>query len=103
MIDKTLYDVWCSPTNPSIEFDVFEAMRLKLTATFEAGGYDTYEAARIALYVVQGVRHVPHLLKVLDISGTATNAEIIGALAAVVDEAMALEKARRLLLHQKVG
>jgi hypothetical protein len=102
MTDKKLYDVWCSPTDPSIEFDVFEGMRLKLAKTFEANGYDTYEAARIALYVVQGVRHIPHLLKVLDVSSTANNTEIVEALGMVVDEATALEKARRLLLRQKV-
>ncbi|MGI9106375.1 MAG: hypothetical protein ACR2G4_09015 [Pyrinomonadaceae bacterium] len=60
------------------------------------------ETAPLALYVVQGVRHVPRLLKVLDEPNTATNAEIIEALAPLLDEAMALEKARRLLLHQKV-
>lgn len=102
MPDKTLHDVLYSPTDPSIEFDVFEGIRRRLEEAFSASGYDNYEAARIALYVVQGVRHVPRLLKLLDGSEAANNSEIFEALGPVLDEAMILEKARRLLLHQKL-
>ncbi len=88
-----------TPTDPSLEFDTFEYMRSKLTDTFVEGGHAPLEAAKIALYVVQGVRSVPKLLRVFTINKSPTRAEILDALGPVLDEAPALEKAKRLLLH----
>lgn len=88
-----------TPTDPSLEFDTFEYMRDKLTDAFIEGGHAPLEAAKIALYVVQGVRHVPKLLRVFTAEKTPTRDEIVEALGLVLDETPALEKAKRLLLH----
>jgi hypothetical protein len=88
-----------TPTDPSLEFDTFEYMRSKLTDVFVEGGHAPLEAAKIALYVVQGVRNVPKLLRVFTVEKSPTRDEIIDALGPVLDEAPALEKAKQLLLH----
>jgi hypothetical protein len=88
-----------TPTDPSLEFDTFEYMRSRLAEAFVEGGYAPLEAAKIALYVVQGVRHVPKLLRVFTVEKTPTQTEILDALGPVLDEAPALDKAKRLLLH----
>lgn len=88
-----------TPTDPSLEFDTFEYMRSKLTDTFVEGGHTPLEAAKIALYVVQGVRNVPKLLRVFTVNRSPTRDEILDVLGPVLDEAPVLEKAKRLLLH----
>ena len=88
-----------TPTDPSLEFDTFEYMRSKLTDAFIEGGHDPLKAAKIALYVVQGVRHVPKLLRVFTVEKSPTRDEILDALGPVLDEMPALEKAKRLLFH----
>jgi hypothetical protein len=88
-----------TPTDPSLEFDTFEYMRDKLTDALVEGGFAPLEAAKIALYVVQGVRHVPKLLRVFTVEKSPTRDEILEALGHVLDETPALEKAKRLLLH----
>lgn len=87
------------PTDPSIEFDLFENVRQRLTDVLVSGGRERIEAEKIALYVVQGVRHVPGLLKMLEQNPTLQQAEVLDALGHVLDETLALEKARRLLLR----
>ena len=97
--EKKRGNICDTPTDPSLEFDTFEYMRSKLTDAFVEEGHAPLEAARIALYVVQGVRNVPKLLRVFTIEKPPTLDEISDALGPVLDEAHALEKARRLLLH----
>lgn len=92
-----------TPTDPSIEFDLFEDMRLKLVEVFVNGGRERIEAEKIALYVVQGVRHVPRLLKALQQHDSITQDEVLDALGLVLDEAPALRRAKRLLLHMDGG
>ena len=88
-----------TPSDPSLEFDTFEYMRRRLTNAFIEGGHDALEAAKIALYVVQGVRHVPKLLRIFTVEKPPTLDEILDALGPVLDETPALEKARQLLLQ----
>jgi hypothetical protein len=45
------------------------------------------------------VRHVPKLLRVFTAEESPARGEILSALSPVLDEAPALDKARRLLLH----
>ena len=80
----------------SLEFDLFEDMRRKLTRALVGGGRDEIEAERIALYVMQGVREVPKLLNALA-GGNATDHEIRPLLDLVLDNADSLDKARALL------
>jgi len=88
-----------TPTDPSLEFDTFEYMRSRLTDALVEGGREPLEAAKIALYVVQGVRNVPKLLRVFTAEKSPAADEISDALGPVLDEAPSLEKAKRLLLH----
>jgi hypothetical protein len=74
-------------------------MRSRLADVFVEEGHAPLEAAQIALYVVQGVRNVPKLLRVFTVEKAPTRDEILSALSPVLDEAPALEKAKRLLLH----
>ena len=80
----------------SLEFDMFEDMRRKLTRLLVEEGRDAVEAERIALYVMQGVREVPKLLNALAGSHT-TGREVLALLAAVLDKAPTLDKARAVL------
>lgn len=82
----------------SIEFDMFEDARLRLTRILTAQGRETVEAERIAFYIVQGIREVPKLLASLARTGTP-DAKIQEMLSVVLDNASSLEKARALLLN----
>ena len=86
-------------TDPSLEFDIFEMARQRLVRTFIIGGHERLEAEQIALYVVEGLQHVPKLLNVLTRIKAPTRTEILDALGPVLDEAGALDKAKRMLLH----
>lgn len=86
-------------TDPSLEFDIFEMARQRLVEVFVAGGHELIEAEKIALYVVAGLRPVPKLLQVLTRIKAPTRAEILETLGPVLDEAIALDKAKRMLLH----
>ena len=88
-----------TPTDPSLEFDTFEYLRGRLTDALVGGGREPLEAAKIALYVVQGLRNVPKLLRVFSLDKPPAPDELMEALGSVLDEAPALEKARRLLLR----
>lgn len=95
--------VRCTPTDPSIEFDVFEMVRGRLVEALTAGGRDLIEAERVALYIVEGARPVSKLLKVTTGSQPAAHEEVREALARLLDEAPALEKARRIMLRMEEG
>lgn len=88
-----------TPTDPSLEFDVFETIRLRLAETLVRRGYDLVESERIALYVVEGARPISHFLKVLTGASPTEDDEVIDALDQVLAETPALEKAKRLRLR----
>ena len=85
----------------SLEFDLFESMRLKLARLLSVGGRGEIEAERIALYVMQGVREMPRLLNALASSNTP-DAETSNILNLVLDNSVSLERARALLAGQDV-
>lgn len=86
-------------TDPSLEFDTFEMARQRLIEAFTQGGHQPLEAERIALYVIQGLRPVPKLLNVLTRTKGPSQDEVLDALGPVLDEMIALLKAKRILLH----
>ena len=88
-----------TPTDPSLEFDAFEAARLRLAEALMRHDYDRIEAERIALYVVSAARPLSRLLKVVNGVKAPTDKEVIEALSQAMDETAALEKAKRLLLR----
>jgi hypothetical protein len=81
----------------SLEFDMFEDMRLTLARVLTEVGRDPIEAERISLYVLQGVRDVPKLMHALGRSKKPA-AETLVLLTEVLDAASSLDKARALLL-----
>lgn len=99
MSGKTPTEVSCTPTDPSLEYDLFEVVRLRVAGALERRGYGEVEAERIALYLVEVSRPVSHFLKALTSAETPGDDEIIVALGKVLDEHEAVEKARRLLLR----
>ena len=87
-----------------LEFDMFEDIRRKLVEVFVREGRARLEAEQIALYIVQGVRDVPKLLTVL--TESEADAQILPALSEFLEDATALDKARKILLgldHQDEG
>jgi phage terminase large subunit len=88
----------------SLEFDMFEDIRRKLVEVFVRAGRERLEAEKVALYIVQGVRDVPKLLTVL--TESEADAQILPALSEFLEDATALDKARKILLgldHQDEG
>jgi hypothetical protein len=83
----------------SLEFDLFEDMRRKLTLRLVEDGHDEVRAERIALYVMKGVREVPKLLNALAGSQT-TAAQVRALLDVVLENTTSLDKARALLLGE---
>jgi hypothetical protein len=53
----------CTPTDPSIEFDVMEVVRLRLVGALTGQGRELIEAERVALYVVGCARPFSRLLR----------------------------------------
>ncbi len=82
----------------SLEFDMFEDARQRLVAVLMGEGRDRLEAEKIALYVVQGLREMPKLLTMLSETRAHPPAKILRTLNLVLDNAIALRKAQRLLL-----
>lgn len=80
----------------SIEFDMYEDIRLKLTRIFTNEGRDPLQAERIALYIVQGVRDIPKLLTLVS-RGDVEDAKVREIIDSVLDNAAAFEKARDIL------
>jgi hypothetical protein len=83
----------------SSEFDMFEDVRQKLTSMLLREGRDEIEAERIALYFVQGVRDVPKFLARLADTSDDERAQVLPLFYQILDNAAALERARRVLLH----
>ena len=82
----------------SLEFDMFEDMRRRLVEVLVSEGRERLDAEKVALYVVQGLREMPKLLKMLSESRSHPRAEILASLKLMLENAAALEKARELLL-----
>lgn len=82
----------------SLEFDMFEDMRRRLVELLVSEGRERLDAEKIALYVVQGLRGIPKLFKMLSESRSHPRAEIISTLMLALENATALEKAREMLL-----
>jgi len=87
----------------SLEFDMFEDMRRRLVEVLVSEGRERLDAEKIALYVVQGLREMPKLLKILSESRSHPRAEIIATLKLVLENGRALEKAREMLLDLDAG
>jgi glycerol-3-phosphate dehydrogenase len=82
----------------SLEFDMFEDMRRWRVDVLVSVGRERLDAEKIALYVVQGLRDMPKLVKLLSEARSHPRAQIISTLKAALENATALEKAREMLL-----
>jgi hypothetical protein len=80
----------------SLEFDLLEEVRRKLTRIFEEQGHETIEAERAALYVVQGIREPYRLIAALT-RENKPDEEVLGILHQLFENAAALGKARAVL------
>ena len=87
----------------SLEFDMFEDMRRRLVEVLVSEGRERLDAEKIALYVVQGLREMPRLVRMLSESRSHPRAEILAALKLTLENASALEKAREMLLDLDTG
>ncbi len=82
----------------SLEFDMFEDVRRRLVEVLVTEGRERLDAEKIALYVIQGLREMPRLVKMLSESRSHPRAEILASLMLVLENANALGKAREMLL-----
>jgi hypothetical protein len=82
----------------SLEFDMFEDVRRRLVEVLVSEGRERLDAEKIALYVIQGLREMPKLVKMLSESRSHPRAEILSTLRLTLENAVALEKAREMLL-----
>lgn len=64
MSEKDSPQVRCTPTDPSIEFDIMEVVRLRLVEALTDDGRGLIEAERVALYIVGCARPFSGLLRV---------------------------------------
>ena len=87
-----------TPTDPSLEFDMFELVRCRFVEALTARGMERLPAEHVALHLVQGLRPVVNLMKVLTRVSPPTHTEILEAMNAALDETPALEQAKLLLL-----
>ena len=99
MGDKAVNEARCMPTDPSLEFDLFEVVRVRLAEALTRRDYDPLEAERIALYVEKGVRPVSQFLKVLTTEKAAGDDGIMDALTRTLDESPTFVRATRPLLR----
>lgn len=84
----------------SLEFDMLENARRRLVEVLVSEGRERLDAEKIALYVVQGLREMPKLVKVLSEHRSHSRDEILDTLALVLENATALDKARKLLANE---
>jgi hypothetical protein len=82
----------------SLEFDMFEDMRRRLVEVLVSEGRERLDAEKVSLYVIQGLREMPRLFKMLSESRSHPRAEVLAALMLTLENASALEKAREMLL-----
>ncbi|HYJ45763.1 MAG TPA: hypothetical protein VEV81_04045 [Pyrinomonadaceae bacterium] len=83
----------------SLEFDMFEDARRRLVEVLVSEGRERLDAEKLALYVVQGLREMPKLIKILSEGRSHPRTEILSTLTLVLENASALEKARIMLLE----
>jgi hypothetical protein len=82
----------------SLEFDMFEDVRRRLVKFYQDEGRERLEAEKIALYLVQGIRDTPKFIAMLAEADSHTRQEINDCVDSVLNNAVALEKARAVLL-----
>jgi hypothetical protein len=99
LIERVSSGVKAMVEDNSLEFDMFEDMRRRLVEVLVSEGRERLDAEKVALYVVQGMREMPKLVKILSESRSHPRAEIMSTLKLVLENATALEKARELLLE----
>lgn len=87
----------------SMEFDMFEDVRRTLVTVFERDGHERLVAEKLALYLVQGMRDVPKLITMLVEDGSHTQEQLIKSIRDVMNNALAFEKARKLLSKVEEG
>ena len=87
----------------SLEFDMFEDMRRRLVEVLVSEGRERLDAEKIALYVVQGLREVPRLFKMLSESRSHPREEILATLKLALENGSALDKAREMLFTSDAG
>src|ERR1044072_2510011 len=98
MSEETPAGIRCTPTDPSLEFDVFETVRRRVADALMRRGYEEVEADRAALYLVEVSRPVVHFMKVLAQDASPGDDEIVDVLAKVIDALPALVKAQQAVL-----
>ena len=97
MSEEAPSEIRCTPTDPSLEFDLFEMVRLRLVEALVLAGRGVIDAERVALYVVQAVRPASRLLKTATQFHPPEHGELLDAMTHVLDEAATLEKARQIM------
>ncbi|MCP9494643.1 MAG: hypothetical protein MSG64_09330 [Pyrinomonadaceae bacterium MAG19_C2-C3] len=90
-----------STRDSSIEFDMYEEIRRKLSRHLVGRGKSMIDAERIALYTVQGIQAMPKLLTVLSQTGVHQDAQISQALRDTLEGALPLTKARAIFMNEK--
>lgn len=98
MGEEATADLRCTPTDPSLEFDLFETVRRRVAEALTRRGYEAVEAERAALYLVEVSRPVANFLKVLTRDGRPEDEEVVNVLAKVIDALPAMVKAQQVLL-----
>src|SRR5215204_2821221 len=89
----------CTETDPSLEFDLFASVRIRLVEDLSRRGYEPLESERVALYLVESARPSPRFLRLLTAPAPPADDEVIDALGKVIDGLPALEKAQSILLR----
>lgn len=87
----------------SMEFDMFEQARRYLVEVLMHDGRASVDAERISLYVIQGVRGIPKLLAALADAKPNNHKSTIEALNAVLNNALALDKAREMMNDEEAS
>jgi hypothetical protein len=82
---------------------MFEDVRRRLVEVLVSEGRERLDAEKVSLYVVQGLREMPKLIKMLSESRSHPRAQILSTLRLTLENASALEKAREMLLALDTG
>ena len=90
-----------STRDNSIEFDLYEEIRRKLSKHLIDQGKSMIDAERIALYTVQGIRAMPKLMTVLSQTSVHQDAQITQALHDALEGALPLNKARAIFMTEE--
>ena len=81
----------------SLEFDMLEDVRRRLVEVLVSEGHERLDAEKVSLYVVQGIREMPKLFKILSESRSHPRSEIVSTLKQTLENANSLERAREML------